>query len=171
MNNRMQNEISKDAGSEAEKTLRLLARVTPPEGLEDRMMAGVRRAPRRAAVLAWPRTGVSGWMRSAAAAAIVFVVAGGGWSVYSHVQPRPLTGGLRSAIVVSPGSFRTGGDVKVPTTLNRPTVAEPVVAKPAEPKPAEPKPSGQASSQLSAGKSHRATAALHKKTATAPAQR
>jgi len=73
---------SEPASSAAEQTLRLLAQLRSPEGLEDRVIAGLHSAPRRGRILYWPRTlGGSGgaWIRGAAAAAIVFVVAGGGW--------------------------------------------------------------------------------------------
>ena len=66
----------------AEETLRMIAKLAAPEGLEDRMKAGLRSAPRRGAVIAWPSASTDGWMRSAgmraaAAAAIVLAVAGG----------------------------------------------------------------------------------------------
>jgi len=69
------------ASGSAEVTLRLIARLPAPEGLEDRVMAGLKTAPRAARVLHWPAVlqPATSWMRGAAAAAIVFVVAGGGW--------------------------------------------------------------------------------------------
>ncbi len=93
-----QNSIDPESASNAaantvDATLRLIANLPAPEGLAERVQAGLRAemlsAPRRARVLQWPsalRPG-HGLMRSAAAAAIVAVVAGGGWSVYSRVQP------------------------------------------------------------------------------------
>jgi hypothetical protein len=79
------------AADAAEATLRLIARLPAPDGLEDRVMAGLKTAPRTARVLVWPSLfqPTTGWMRGAAAAAIVFVVAGGGWGIYSYVQPVP----------------------------------------------------------------------------------
>jgi hypothetical protein len=64
-------------------------------------------------------------MRSAAAAAIVFVVAGGGWGIYSRVQ-KP-----QSATVIvmphpgAPGGFSNAGAMHTPKTLNGPVVAHP----------------------------------------------
>ncbi len=79
----------------AEDTLRLIASLPAPAGLEERVHKALRAAPRSGRVLAWPagfraRTVMQNhWMRAAAAAAIVFVVVGGGWGVYSRVQPGP----------------------------------------------------------------------------------
>jgi len=73
----VQNEFSNNSGAgEAEETLRLIARLPAPVGLEDRVHAGLRSAPRSARVLAWPAafSPAGGWLRAAAAAAIVFVV-------------------------------------------------------------------------------------------------
>ena len=76
------------ASSPAEETLRLIAKLPAPMGLEERVQTALDAAPRRGRVLAWPRTlrPESSWMRGAAAAAIVFVVAGGGWGVYTRVE-------------------------------------------------------------------------------------
>ena len=72
----------------ADETLRIIAGLPAPAGLEERVHAVLRAAPRRGRVLAWPEAlrPQSSWMRTAAAAAIVFVVAGGGWGVYMHVE-------------------------------------------------------------------------------------
>jgi len=95
MNDPSEKGFSRDAAGgngrgEAEATLRLIARLPAPEGLEERVRASLRAAPRRGRILAWPAAfrPESGWMRAAAAAAIVFVVAGGGWGVYSRVEQR-----------------------------------------------------------------------------------
>ena len=77
--------------TEAEKTLRLVASLPAPEGLADRVQEELRTAP-RGRLLQWPTALLAGaWMtspalRGAAAAAIVCIVAGGGWRIYSHVQ-------------------------------------------------------------------------------------
>jgi hypothetical protein len=132
----------------AEETLRVVAGLPAPAGLEDRMCAAIHLARnenfqrqenssgpngpgpnvygnvRRGRVLAWPSAlkPQAGWMRTAAAAAIVFVVAGGGWGVYTRVeQNRP------AKILV--GGFSGAGAVRTPETLTRPTVS--VAAKPA----------------------------------------
>lgn len=117
---------------EAEETLRLIAALPAPEGIEERVKAGLKSAPRQAVVIDWPLR--SRWiqnaaMRAAAAAAIVMVVAGGGWEVYSHIHvaaepaavaaPPPVTGqsGLSAA-----------GTKRVPQTLEGPVIASPVIA-------------------------------------------
>jgi hypothetical protein len=131
------NRFSNDSGvGEAEKTLRLIARLPAPEGLEDRVHAGLHAAPRGSRILAWPvsPTLASGWMRSAAAAAIVFVVAGGGWSIYSRVQPGQPVHGIAGPRIAGPGQFSTGEAVRRPQTLNGPTVTHPAPIKPSQAK-------------------------------------
>ncbi len=115
-----------------EETLRLIARLTTPEGLEERVQAGLRVAPRTAShtarILAWPTVLrlESAWMRSAAAAAIVAVIVVGGWVVSSHVQPaQPV-----QAITIpqhggSQGGFSSAGAMRTPQTLNGPVVTLP----------------------------------------------
>jgi len=126
----VQNGFSKDSGAgAAERTLRLIASLPVPEGLEDRVHAGLAAAPRRGRVLAWPgmRTQASGWVRGAAAAAIVFVVAGGGWGIYSRVQPsQPARVIVMPARAAAPGGFSGAGAMRTPQTLNLPVVAHPV---------------------------------------------
>lgn len=151
MNYLDQNRYSNDSGdgsgvSPAETTLRLIASLPAPEGLEDRVRAGLVAAPRLGRILAWPRTRTqaSGWVRSAAAAAIVFVVAGGGWGIYSRVQP-----GQPARVMALPphgsasGGFSSSGAMRTPQTLNGPVVANPVAAQAsrdkAPTKPAAPK--------------------------------
>jgi hypothetical protein len=132
------NGFSKDSGggeapSSADATLRLIARLPAPEGLEDRVNAGLRAAPRKGRVLVWlgssPLAG--GWLRAAVAAAIVFVVAGGGWGIYSRVQPgQPgrVNGGSHAG---APGGFSEGGAVRRPQTLVGPAVTGPTLPAPA----------------------------------------
>jgi hypothetical protein len=124
-----------EAPSPAEATLRLIARLPAPQGLEDRVQASLRNAPRPARVLAWPVSLSTGWLRAAAAAAIVFVVAGGGWGIYSRVQPghspRGAAGpGVTAPRLAAPGGFTEGGVVRRPQTLIGPIVA-PAVTHPA----------------------------------------
>jgi hypothetical protein len=137
------NDFSRDSEvTEAEQTLRLIAYLAAPEGLEDRVHAGLRAAPRSAHVLAWPvRFAASGeWLRAAAAAAIVFVVAGGGYGIYSRVQPgRPSLGvagpqGVAGPRLAAPGGFSEGGAVRRPQTLQGPVVTHPVTAVSPKPK-------------------------------------
>ena len=133
-----QNSFDRSAGAlKEEGSLRLIASLSAPEGLQDRVKEGLRSAPRQGTVIAWPFLSVDGrgWMqsagmRAAAAAAIVVVIAGGGWEVYSHIQPasvptaismpEPLNGG---------GGFNSAGAKRVPQTLERPVVATPVIAE------------------------------------------
>jgi hypothetical protein len=131
MNYPDQNAPTNDSVSgSAEATLRLIAKLPAPAGLEDRVHAGLlsslsvhpHATQRTARVLSWPATARAGssWMRSAAAAAIVFVVAGGGWGIYSRVQ-QP-----QSAKVIvlphgsAPGEFTNAGAMRTPKTLNGP---------------------------------------------------
>lgn len=118
-------------GECGEETLRLIASLPAPEGLEERVHQSLRAAPRQGRVLTWPagmRARVSfrsNSFRTAAAAAIVFVVVGGGWGVYSRVQtgqsgkvvvmPAPLTNG---------GGFSGAGAIRTPETLPGPKVRE-----------------------------------------------
>jgi hypothetical protein len=148
------------AGPEVEATLRLIAALPAPAGLEDRIHAALgsaldsaaaqKRKPGR--MLAWRSTlGTGGvlrsgpgsaptgaWMRSAAAAAIVFVVAGGAWGVYSRVQPRQ-PGRVISVPtqVEAHGSFAGAGAIRTPQTLNGPVITHPVKAHAAPQKSAK----------------------------------
>ena len=140
MKNTDQNAFANESGSDAvqgtvEDTLRLIATLPAPEGLEDRVYASLRAAqqptPRKGRLLAWPGAGFrpgSGWMRSAAAAAIVLVVAGGGWGIYTRVQP---TKGIAvPPHVASPAGFSSAGAMRTPNTLNGPVVKHPATAEP-----------------------------------------
>jgi len=137
MNYPDRNDFSNDPGiGEAEKTLRLIASLPAPEGLEERVRAGLKAAPRGGRVLSWPARHVwaGSWMRSAAAAAIACVVAGGGWGVYSHVQPGQAPRGIAGPSVAAPGQFSTGEAVRRPQTLNGPTVTHAPTPNPAQAK-------------------------------------
>jgi len=121
-----QKSFSKDSGiGEAEVTLRLIASLPAPEGLADRVQAALHAAPRRTRVLAWPVPPAGEWLRTAAAAAIVFVVAGGGWGIYAHVQPGQAVPAIAGPRVGAPGGFSEGGAVRRPKTLVGPTVTTP----------------------------------------------
>jgi hypothetical protein len=122
--------------SAAEETLRLLARLQAPEGLEDRVQEGLRVAVVSSATTAkffsWPArlSPSGGWMRSApmraaAAAAIVAVVVGGGWIVSSRL-PMAQPGVAASPRGAAAGGFSNAGARRTPQTLDRPLVAVPV---------------------------------------------
>jgi hypothetical protein len=121
--NSSHNEISrKGTAGSAEETLRVIASLPPPDGLVDRVQTRLSKAPRTGSVLAWPMAlGRGGWVQSsafrgAAAAAIVCVVVGGGWRIYSRVQP---PASARILVMPSAGSspsrgFSIGGSVHTP---------------------------------------------------------
>jgi len=144
-----------DAAESAEKTLRLIASLPAPEGLADRVQAGLQAAPPTGRVLSWrgplrPAGGGwmhngwmhSGWMhndwmhtsvaRGVAAAAIVCVVAGGGWRIYSRVQPAPAANVIvmPSRVGPSAGGFSQAGAKRVPQTLQGPVLTHPVADTP-----------------------------------------
>ena len=120
-----------DAAS-GEDTLRLIATLPVPGGLEDRVKSRLKDAPSSGRLLLWPSSfgsGASSTVRAAAAAAIVFVVVGGGWGVYSHVKPA-----MESRVIVMPrqvegsrdaGSFSSAGAMRTPQTLNGPVLTPP----------------------------------------------
>jgi hypothetical protein len=118
-----------DAGS-AEATLRLIAQLPAPMGLEDRVIAGLHAAPRGGRILQWPAVlhPASSWMRGAAAAAIVFVVAGGGWGIYTRVQPNQPTKAIVMPRAGAGGGFSSAGAMRTPQTVNGPVVAAPAIA-------------------------------------------
>jgi hypothetical protein len=117
--------VPSSTSPDADATLRLVAGLPAPEGLEDRVHARLRSAPNTARVIEWPsRFRVeSPWMRSAAAAAIAFVVVGGGWGVYSRVQPAKVI--AMPSHLAAPGGFSNAGAMRTPQTLNRPVLAPP----------------------------------------------
>jgi hypothetical protein len=121
--------------AEAEVTLRLIARLSAPEGIEERVQAGLLSAAAvpapRARILRWPLfAGLSaGWMqspllRAAATVAIVLVVCGGGWIVSSRLPAEQPSARLRSPVTApSQGGFSSAGAKRTPQTLNGPVVA------------------------------------------------
>jgi hypothetical protein len=126
---------SSDLTATGEDTLRLIASLPAPEGLADRVQDGLRHAPKTARILHWrgPLRPSGGWMQStmargAAAAAIVCVVAGGGWRIYSRVQPE-----AAAKVVAMPpreatgsGGFSQSNAKRVPKTLEGPVLTHPV---------------------------------------------
>ena len=128
-----------DTVREAEATLRLIASLPAPSGLEDRVITGLRAAPRTARVLNFSGllNPTGNWLRAAAAAAIAFVVIGGGWSIYSRVQP----GGVAATVPQAGHSngFSNAGAVRVPQTLRAPVVTDPALVPVAPVEPAKDK--------------------------------
>lgn len=148
-----------------EDTLRLVASLPAPEGLEDRVQAALKSAPHTARVLAWPTAPRrdSGWMRAVAAAAIVFVVAGGGWGIYSRVQPAQPGRVIAMPHAVAPGGFSNAGAMRTPQTLNGPVVAHPVEAQTPHVKPVT-----KATAKTPIAKQHRGKSAAAQKAAVQP---
>jgi hypothetical protein len=116
----------------AEETLRLIATLPAPEGLEDRienrLEAALRSAPPSGHVLHWPAHIHQDrpWFRVAAAAAIAFVVVGGGWGVYSRVErQQPANVTVSPAPGPAAGGFSNAGAIRTPQTLNGPVVTTP----------------------------------------------
>jgi hypothetical protein len=118
---------------EAERSLRLIASLPGPDGIEDRVKSGLRGSPIQTGVIAWPlsspnRTGWAqvSYLRAAAAAAIVFVVAGGGWGVYAHFGPAPAPAAEAVPQRIGDGSgLSPAGAKRIPTTVEGPRIAAP----------------------------------------------
>jgi hypothetical protein len=109
----------------------------------------------------------SDWLRTAAAAAIVFVVAGGGWGVYTHVQNAQQGQPAKVIVmprVLQPGGFSGAGAMRTPQTLPGPTAILPVKQQPAPAKGT--KKAAAQPAQTKAGSAQSAPAA---KPATEPA--
>lgn len=110
--------------SPAEQTLRLIATLPAPDGLADRVQQSLRNAPRSARVLYWPspRTWMSSAaVRGAAAAAIVCVVAAGGWRIYSRVPSAPSARVIEMPLrAPAAGGFSSANARRVPDTLQGP---------------------------------------------------
>ncbi len=122
--------------ADAEQTLRLVASLPAPKDLEERVKASLRTGHQRAEVVAWPFPSAGrSWMQNAAmrtgaAAAIVLVIAGGGWEVYSHIQPAAVPTAVSAPQPLSGrGGFSTAGTKRVPQMLDEPPVALPVIEK------------------------------------------
>jgi hypothetical protein len=130
-------EFDRNSGAlDAEQTLRLVAMLPAPEGLEERVKANLHSAPDQAKVISWPLSADrAGWMhsagiRAAAAAAIVLVVAGGGWEVYSHIRVAQVPSAVSAPPALNgSGSFSAAGAKRVPQTVEGPVIATPVVSK------------------------------------------
>ncbi len=143
-----------------DETLRLIARLSAPEGLEERVQAGLREATntasQKARILRWPGalrlenaplqnlTWMQNLARAAAAAAIVAVVVGGGWGISSRFQPiQPSSAIAVPPHVSSQGGFSSAGAMRTPQTLNGPIVEHPMVVHPAAIAPETAKPAAK----------------------------
>ncbi|MFZ0304885.1 MAG: hypothetical protein WAL75_19485 [Terracidiphilus sp.] len=117
-----------DRASTGEETLRLVASLPAPQGLEERVHETLRTVRRQGRVLAWPLVlrADAAWVRATAAAAIVTIVAGGSWGVYSRIQPwQPAKALAAPARVGTMGEF-SGADAKrSPQSLQLPQVSAP----------------------------------------------
>lgn len=120
--------------SEAEATLRLIAKLPAPDGLAERVQGRLKAAPvsvleTGAQVLQWPvrRSGWTGWARGVAAAAIVCVVAGGAWQISTHIVPGASGNAVAAPVPVPSrarpaGGFSSAGAMRTPDTLNGPVL-------------------------------------------------
>jgi len=129
----------------AEETLRLIANLPAPQGLEDRVERAVLRSePSRGRAFAWTaffrpdRPLRQPWLRATAAAAIAFVVVGGGWGVYYRAERQQA-----EKVIATPargpetGGFSNAGAIRTPQTLNKPVLAQPADASSAANRPAD----------------------------------
>lgn len=121
-----------------EATLRWIATLTPPAGLEDRIHARLRAQlnagdgmeTSESRVYEWPssRPVTRRWLqndllRCAAAAAIVAIIVGGGWGITSRIQPATTAKGTALPDrVAGPSHFSTAGAMRTPQTLHGPVV-------------------------------------------------
>ena len=133
MNSPLHNEQDRNAEvMEAEKSLRMIASLPSPIGIEDRVKARLRTAPAKAGMIGWPAANRANWtqawyMRAAAAAAIVFVVAGGGWGVHARFRsaPEPAAEAVPQRIGGS-GGFSSSGAMRTLKTVDAPKVVVPL---------------------------------------------
>jgi hypothetical protein len=138
MNMPIENDFDGHAASDGQETLRLIAALPAPAGIEERVKAGLRAAPRQSSsVIRWPHRApdAARWtslpsIRAAAAAAIVMMVGGGGWGVYSHIRVAP-----QPAAVIAPEhlggttGLSSAGATRKPRTLDGPVVNVPAEVK------------------------------------------
>jgi hypothetical protein len=140
-----------------DETLRLISSIPTPEGLEDRIQDRIQTAVRaerqsgtaaaspKGRLLHWPKplSLQSAPLRVAAAAAIVGVVVGGGWTICSRPQPaQPAQAVTQPARPATQSGFSNAGAMRTPQTINGPVVTQPEAAQQqngeAQPKTAAP---------------------------------
>jgi len=127
--------VRRDSYGPGEDTLRLIASLPAPRGLADRVHAGLQAAPQagRIFMVRGPLRPPGGWLysgfvRGFAAAAIVCVVAGGGWGIYSHVQPALKVVVIPAPVSPAASGFSNAGARRVPETIDGPVLAHPLPA-------------------------------------------
>jgi hypothetical protein len=132
-----QEENSKMENMSAEETLRLIASLPAPDGLVERVQTRLQTVRRTGRILNWPQGLVSSGrrygnaMRGAAAAAIVCVVVGGGWRIYSRVQPAPSARVIVMPVpAASSRGFSIGGSVHTPDPHIGPVLTPQLFAQP-----------------------------------------
>jgi hypothetical protein len=157
--------------SEAEATLRLIAKLPAPEGLAERVQSGLGAGSKDARVVQWPVAAESshgwmtGWVRGAAAAAIVCVVAGGAWQISARMGTAG--GGNATAAPVrvrSAGGFSSAGAMRTPETLNGPILTNQGLTK--KPQAKEPQTKESRSGDAAGAVSNAATKKKKKGNAT-----
>jgi hypothetical protein len=123
---------------DAEQSLRLIASLPAPVGIEDRVKSGLHSHSSQTGVIAWPlsssnrsRWAQASYLRAVAAAAIVFVVAGGGWGVYARFGPAPAPAAeaVPQRIDGGGGGLSPAGARRTPTTVEGPVIAVPKNAR------------------------------------------
>lgn len=131
--------------ADVERVLRQVAQAPVPEGLEERVKSALLAKPKSGQVLPWRGAlamsrgaGLQQLLQGAAAAAIVTVVAGGSWSIYSRLQPAQIHGPELPRLA-APGGFAGASAMRTPQTLAVPQVHSGVAASSA-PKSAVPRP-------------------------------
>lgn len=117
-------------------TLRLLATLPAPQGLETRLLAKLGDHPQPKRVLAWPwrvALAESAGMRAVAAALLVAVLAGGGWGIALLTRTVQQAGASRASVRSGMGGtgFSSAGAMRTPETLKGPAVPMTVAAPPA----------------------------------------
>lgn len=144
--------LVEEALKNLDATLRVLAKLPAPAGLEDRIFASALAAPRKARILEWPRPLYArDWVRSVAAAAIVLAVGGGGWGIYAHVeQNQPARVIVAPRPVFQQGGFSSAEMIRRPQTLNGPVVKKAEPAASAKTKAADVTAAGKAASTKTA---------------------
>jgi hypothetical protein len=139
MNLPLHNDLDRTATTmDAEQSLRLVASLPAPAGIEDRVKSGLRSAPRQTSTIPWPVSSPYGarwtqgaYIRGAAAAAIVVAVVGGGWGVHARFQPAPVPAAevMPQRIDGGAGGLSAAGAVRKPKTVEVPVIAAPAQRK------------------------------------------